>query len=169
MIGNTDDILARYQANALPSLADDASTEQLTTWAEALQLLRGEQLQADLEVLDSRTVGPQDANRVKRWITGNFQQQINDRISGQINARQSTLRDAHMLAEMVLDISDDDRMRIYNFAHGENGDDNQNRLAAGVRANEQMTLLANYFPDTTDTSLARQLHYSVDPYTSRQC
>lgn len=150
---NGDDILARYQKDVLPTLAADASTEQLTAWAAALQSLRGSQLQADLETLDSGAVNPQNADRVKRWITGGFQRQINERIVRQINARQGSIRDAEMLADMVLAIADDDEMRIYNFAYGENGDNNQNRLAAGVMASQQIMQLGKYFPDLVDANL----------------
>lgn len=155
---NADEILVRYQRDALQELPNNPSNEQLEAWAETLQLLRGKQLQADLEILDSGGVNPQDANRVRRWITGNFQQQINDRISKQINNRQGTVRDAQMLAEMILAISDDDEMRIFNFAHGENGDNNHDRLAAGVRASQQIMLLGNYFPDMTNANIKESVN-----------
>ena len=150
---DTDAILARYHPDNLPRLADNPSNQQLEQWAASLAALQGEQLAADLETLDSGNANPQDADRVKRWISGNFQQQINTRIQQSVNQTSGSIRDAQQLAIMILDIAADDEMRIYNFANGDNGLANQQRLDAGMQASGQLTLLSKWFPGAVDSSL----------------
>lgn len=150
---NADTILAKYQSDNLPTINDDSAIAELESWATSLAALQGDELRADLILLDSGSVNPKDANRVKRWISGDFQRQIDDRIRQQVDRTSGSIREAHMSATMILAIADDDEMRIFNFANGDNGLANLDRLNEGLRASEKLIILSKWFPDMVDSTL----------------
>ena len=154
---NPDQILERYQRSKRPKLAANATPEDARVWASALQKLRTTQLQQDLAALNSTGVSAADRDRVSRWISGTFQQQIAQDLRQALDQSQSAITMGLQLAQQIQGIPDDDKMRAYNFANGSNGANNAQTLENGMRSVMVARAIAEAAADLASSDYADEL------------
>lgn len=130
---NPDTILAKYQKQNRPTLSDSPSPSEAKEWALKMRALQTAELEQDLILLKQANIPAQDVDRVSKWISGSFQQQIKADITTQFANTNAKIQTALHLAQQINQIGNNET-RAYNFAHGENGRNNANTLADGLRA-----------------------------------
>lgn len=142
---DVDAILAKYQRQNSPQLSDKPSPDQAQKWSSAMRALQSTELQKDLATLQKSGAAPADVQRVSKWISGNFQQQISQKIQKQLAYNEGQVQTAVQLAQQIHSIGDN-KMRAYNFANGENGERNAAVLANGLRASAVGQVFDENFP-----------------------
>lgn len=156
---DTDAILAKYQRQNRPKLPEKPSPDEARKWAEKTQSLRNTELQADLALLNQASIDDNTKQRVANWISGSFQEQIVDDVRSAVMQNNGVIMTASQLAQQINAISADDKMRIFNFAQGENGKRNAETLSQGLRAGDIATTYNQVFSLADDPQ--RQQHLSV--------
>lgn len=153
---NPDTILAKYQKQNRPTLSDSPSPSEAKEWALRMRALQTTELKQDLMLLKQANIPAQDANRVSKWISGNFQQQIKADITTQFANTNAKIQTALQLAQRIEQIGNNET-RAYNFAHGENGRNNANTLADGLRASAVGLELDQIFSQMADSQRQSKL------------
>lgn len=139
-------ILAKYQRQNRPQISGNPSPEEAQQWSSAMRALQTTELQKDLTRLKKSGAAPADVQRVSKWISGNFQQQISQDIQNQLANNEGHVQTAMQLAQQIANIGDN-KMRAYNFANGENGERNSAVLANGLRASAVGQVYDHIFPN----------------------
>lgn len=150
-------ILAKYQKQNRPSLGNYPNPSEVGEWAQQMRALQTTELQKDLAALQQANVNPNDANRVSRWINGEFQRQIKQSIKSQLDGFNNIANTAAQLSQQIDAIKTNDKMRAYNFAHGENGRLNTQTLQNGLIATANALSLEEVYPELTNPQRQQQL------------
>lgn len=150
-------ILAKYQKQNRPSLPNYPNPSEVEEWAMQMRALQSSELEQDLALLKQAGVPLADANRVSRWISGEFQQQIQQDLVNKMQSFDSLATMASQLSEQILGIAADDEMRAYNFAHGENGRNNTQTIENGLVATANAMSLEGVFPKLANANRQQQL------------
>jgi hypothetical protein len=74
-----------------------------------------------LALLKQPGVSSADTDKVSRWIGGNFKRQIKQNLVNAMQSFNEKVTMAAQLAKQIKNIADDDKMRAYDFSHGDNG------------------------------------------------
>ncbi|MEM0912080.1 MAG: hypothetical protein AAGJ37_13955 [Pseudomonadota bacterium] len=156
---DADAILSKYQRQNRPKLANYPSPEDAKQWAASTKALQTTELAQDLALLNDPSVSKQDAQRVKRWIGGEFQSQINEDIQKEIQRFNSTEMNAVHLSKQILAIDENDTMKAYNFAKGDNGYANASTLNNGLIASAVGQALDEAFPDMANPKRLEHIQY----------
>ncbi|MEM1230161.1 MAG: hypothetical protein AAGI15_06460 [Pseudomonadota bacterium] len=131
-----DPLMAKYQRQNLPTLADDATPAQARSWAEAIKALQTTTLQADVATIkravDSGAASKADGDRVHRWITDMFQGTITERITQARQARDGALNSMVYVADLIESVGPEDRNGAYRVAGPVHGPNNIARLDAAI-------------------------------------
>lgn len=122
-----------------------------------MQALQTTELQKDLALLKQPGVAVADANRVNRWISGDFQRQIQQQVTAAMQKFNGEALKAAQLAEQIRNIADNDKMRAYNFAHGENGQRNAQLIQNGLVATANAMSLEKVYPSLAEATRMEQL------------
>lgn len=135
---NLDPLMEKYKRQSHPVLAEKPTPEQAATWAGEIRALQTTHLQRDLATIESATnsgaASPEDARRVRHWITTGFQDRIQERVNQEIKKNVSIIRGATITAELINGLDPTDMNKAYNFASGDNGQNNKATLDDGLRA-----------------------------------
>lgn len=143
---NANTILAKYQRSNRPALPNYPNPSDVEQWALLMKALQGKELQSDLEQLNSASVSAQDRQRVSSWIGGNFQQQITQDVQSAMQRFNSIAETGVQTSQRILAIDKNDKMRIYNFAHGDNGARNKQEIDAALVASANAMALEEVYP-----------------------
>jgi hypothetical protein len=152
-----DAILAKYQKQNRPPLGNYPNPSEVGEWAQKMRNLMTTELQTDLAQLQQPGVNPQDAERVKRWISGEFQQQIQQDVRARLEGFSNLTNTAEQLAVQIENINPEDNMRAYNFAHGSNGGNNAQTLQNGLVAIANAQAIEAVFPKIAEPKRQQQM------------
>ena len=137
---NPDSLLEAYRRENRQPPGDGASIAQWGAWLDKIQMLQTTRLQQDAQRLRTWTaqgqVSDADADRIWRWIGGQFQEQIRDDLVAQSDRVEGAVREALILSELLAGIEPSNEIRAHNFTSGDNGQRNQRVLADGLEAME---------------------------------
>ncbi|MCP4334162.1 MAG: hypothetical protein GY785_16010, partial [Gammaproteobacteria bacterium] len=129
---NLDPLMTKYQRANLPEFPDAATPDQARTWALHMKRLQTTTLQADLasieSALSSGAATPADADRVRRWISDTFQDNIKQTVQQQTQANDGIIRSMNYSADLIDGVADGDMNGAYRFAGGDNFQNNATRL-----------------------------------------
>ncbi|WP_371194116.1 hypothetical protein [Glaciecola sp. SC05] len=154
-----DAILSKYQRENRPQLSSNPSPSEVEEWAVKMRALQSTELQSDLALLNSPNVSKADAQRVKAWISGNFQEQISQDVSAVMQQFNSQVEMAVQLSRQIENINASEKMKVYNFAYGENGERNAATLEQGLLASMNGKTLDELFPKLKNPN--RQTHLAL--------
>ncbi|MEW8561931.1 MAG: hypothetical protein AB2541_07490 [Candidatus Thiodiazotropha sp.] len=133
-----DPLMTKYQRSALPRLAESATPEQARVWAEHMKALQTTQLQSDLATIDSAlasgTASQSDAERVRRWISEMFQDNIKRTVARQIQINEGIIDSMLYSSDLINDVKLDDKNGAYRFAGDDKLENNRMRLDNALRA-----------------------------------
>ncbi|MEW8429918.1 MAG: hypothetical protein G8D61_09410 [gamma proteobacterium symbiont of Ctena orbiculata] len=133
-----DPLMTKYQRSELPKLAESASPEQARVWAEHMKALQTTQLQSDLASIDSAlasgAASQPDADRVRRWISEMFQDNIKQTIQQRIQLNQGIIESMLYSSDLINAVKLDDRNGAYRFAGDDKLENNRMRLDNALRA-----------------------------------
>lgn len=150
-------ILAKYQSKNRPKLADYPNPSEVGEWAQKMLALQTTELTNDLAALKQAGVNPSDADRVSRWISGDFQRQIQQQVQTTLQGFNSLINEAVQLSSQIDGIDIKDKMRAYNFANDTNGLDNNQTLENGLVATANAQQLEEVFPKLADVNRLQKL------------
>ncbi len=153
---DANQILAKYQRENRPALSNNATPEEAYAWALKMRALQSTELEKDMAILESGKVSQQDANRVSRWINGEFQNQISSDIEQTFEQQIGRVTEAVILARQIANIPPTDKIKEYNFAQGENGKRNAQTLSDGMLASAIGLKLEEVYPQLKNPN--RQAH-----------
>jgi len=156
---DADAILSKYQRQNRPKLAQYPSPEDARKWAEATKLLQTTELEKDLKLLNDPSVSKQDANRVSRWIGGQFQTQINEDIQAAFQRFNGSALTAVNLSKQILAVDESDDMKAFNMANGAIGRENASTLNNGLIASAVGQALDETFPDLANPNRLQEIEY----------
>ncbi|MDT0595061.1 hypothetical protein [Glaciecola petra] len=154
-----DKILSKYQRENRPKLSQNPSPSEVTLWARKMKALQTDILQADLSILNKSDGSNADTQRVKAWISGNFQEQISQDINLLMQQFNSQIEMAVQLSRQLENINSTQKMKVYNFAYGENGQRNAATLQQGLLASANGKVLDDIFPNIKNPN--RQDHLAL--------
>lgn len=152
-----DAILAKYQKQNRPRLGQYPNPSEVGEWAQQMEALQTTELQKDLAALQRPGVSENDANRVSRWISGDFQTQIQQEVQSRLTNFNNIANTASQLSEQIQAIDANDKMRGYNFANGENGQRNASTLQNGLIALANAQAIEEVFPNLAYPNRIQQI------------
>lgn len=150
-------ILVKYQKEGRPTLGNYPNPSDVKQWAQKMRSLMSTELQQDLALLKQPNVAASDAERVSRWIGGEFQQQIQQDVRSRLQSFNSIADTAAQLASQINKIQPNDKMRVFNFANGENGQTNYSNLEKGLVASANAMAIEEVFPKIADPNRQAQV------------
>ncbi|MEM7284169.1 MAG: hypothetical protein AAF438_21395 [Pseudomonadota bacterium] len=146
---NLDPIMDKYQRQNLPKLSDTATPDEARNWATHMKGLQTTTLQADLatieSALNSGAASQSDADRVSRWISDMFQDNISRTINEKIQVNKGTISSMIYSADLINAVADGDLNGAYRFAGDEKFENNATRLDNAVRAGAVADVLDEIF------------------------
>jgi len=155
-----DSLMEKYKRQSHPVLAEKPTPEQAAAWAGKMRALQTTHLQSDLATIESAAssgaASPEDARRVRHWITTGFQRHIQERVDQEIQKNVSIIRGATITADLINGLDPTDMNKAYNFASGDNGRNNKATLEDGLRAAMVADVLSRVFGQG-NTDLAEQI------------
>ncbi|WP_395343960.1 hypothetical protein PN836_004615 [Ningiella sp. W23] len=154
---NANAILAKYQRENRPKLSNYPNPSDVSNWARSMKALQSTELQADLRSLQDASVSAQDRQRVSNWIGGSFQDQITQDISNAMQHFNNLANTAAQTSQQIMGIDQSDKMRIYNFANGESGRRNMQRIDAGLVASANALALEESYPSLANPERQQQI------------
>ena len=133
-----DPLMNKYQRGNLPKFPDAATPDQARTWALHMKGLQTTTLQADLasieSALSSGAATQADADRVRRWISDMFQNNIKQTVQQQVQANEGIIAGMIYSADLINGVADGDMNGAYRFAGGDKLQNNAARLDNALRA-----------------------------------
>ena len=135
---NLDPIMDKYQRQNLPKLADTATPDEARAWAEHMRSLQTTTLEEDIATIDaalsSGAASKPDADRVRQWISDQFQNSISRTIRDQVLKPDGTIASMKYVAELINGVEDGDMNGAYRFAGDMKYENNATRLDAAIQA-----------------------------------
>jgi hypothetical protein len=154
---DVDAILAKYHPDNRPKLGNYPNPSEVGEWALKMRLLQTTELKKDLAIIEQSDANPSDAKRVTRWISGEFQKQIQQQVPSRLQRFNSVIDTAVQLSTQIDGIDIKDKMRAYNFANDANGRNNNQTLENGLIATANIQQLEEVYPKLVDKNRTQKL------------
>ena len=154
---DADVILAKYHPDNRPTLGNYPNPSEVGEWAQKMRALQTTELKNDLATLQQAGVDSNDADRVTRWISGEFQTQIQQQVLTRLQGFNGLIENAVQLAKQIDGIDINDKMRAYNFANDANGRNNNQTLENGLIATANVQQLETVYPKLVDEKRMQKL------------
>lgn len=156
---NLDPLMTKYQRANLPKFPDTATPDQARKWAVYMKGLQTSTLQADLASIDSAlssgAAAQADADRVRRWISSTFQDNIQQTVKQQIQANDGIITSMQYSADLINGVADGDMNGAYRFAGDDNFQNNAARLDNALRAGNVAAVFDEVFGTSNPTRAGR--------------
>ena len=157
---NLDPIMDKYQRQNLPQLSEAPTPEEARGWATQMKGLQTTTLEEDLatiqSALDSGAASQSDADRVSRWISDMFQDNIKRTIQEKTQSNKGAISSMIYVADLINKVPDGDMNGAYRFAGDIKYENNATRLDNALRAGGVADVFDEVF-GSSDPSRAQQI------------
>jgi hypothetical protein len=154
---DVDAILTKYHPDSRPKLGNYPNPSEVGEWALKIRALQTTELKNDLAIIEKANANPSDKNRVIRWISGEFQKQIQQQVLSRLQGFNNLIDTAVQLSAQINGIDINDKMRAYNFANDANGRNNHQTLENGLIATANVQQLEEVYPKLVDKNRTKKL------------